>query len=126
MNLGNSYNREWMQRTAIKMMLKIRKISIFKLILRISVCVFIVAASTSKISDADTAYYLASGKYIINYGFYQAGCVFSYVPRPCSTIVHNEWLFHVISYIFYEVGSWNAETFLQIFLAALIFIVLGL
>jgi len=81
--------------------------------------ILVVFLSLFEINDTDTIQYLASGKYIVEHGLPQ-GCVFTYTTQQCE-MAYPEWLFHVIVYRVYRLGSWVGLGLFQVGLNTLIF-----
>jgi hypothetical protein len=97
---------------------------VLKYILFFCLAGFVVISATSKVNDPDVFQYLAHGKYILEHGF-DGKCVFNYSSQTCQ-IAFSEWLFHVIIYVVYLIGQWNALVVFQIFIILAIFLIIFL
>ncbi|MFA5954651.1 MAG: tetratricopeptide repeat protein [Patescibacteria group bacterium] len=78
--------------------------------------------SIFKINDADTVFYLAGGKQLLNKGFSEQ-CFFSYASATCQH-GYNEWLTYVTTYVTYLAGGWNALVMLQVGIVLAIWLLL--
>jgi len=77
--------------------------------------------SMFQINDPDTAYYLADGRYILSHGFTN-DCPFNYASAQCQKVFVNEWGFHVITYLVYQIGQWNGLVIFQMLIDLTIFL----
>ena len=88
-----------------------------------STLLLVIAEATFKLYDPDIMQYLAMGRELVTHGFSDM-CIFSYITQACQTVFFREWLFHLMTYGVYMLGSWNSLVLFQICIDASIFIVL--
>ncbi len=79
--------------------------------------------AATKICDPDTMQYLAGGRYTLAHGL-ETACVFGYASEQCQ-IVYPQWLFHVLTYLVYTLGSWNGLVAAQVAMALAVFAVIA-
>jgi len=99
-----------------------RSASILGLAVSVLALAVIGLLAATKIADPDTMQYLASGRYMLGHGL-DYGCVFSYATDQCQ-FVYPQWLFHVMTYVAYLAGSWQALVGFQIAIVVSLFAVI--